>query len=394
VSSIPLENGPELFMSRIVYIQYTNPALYPPLEHSSRILADAGWDVLFLGTGAEGLRFPHHERITVKEIPFRSAGWRQKLHYARFALWILFWAIRWRPAWVYASDPLSCPVALVLSYLPGIRVAYHEHDSPHSGHTWFMRFVFWTRRSLSTRATLCIVPNEQRAKRFAEEIGNGVRVDCVWNCPTRDEVSEARPPLNGALRVLYHGSIVPARLPTTVLTALSMLPDGVCLRVVGYETIGHKGYVRQLQELAAQLGIAGRVEFLSAVPRGELLTLCRQCDVGLSLMPRQSLDHNERTMTGASNKPFDYLACGLALLVPDLSDWRALFVDNGYALAVDPADPASMATAVRWLLEHPPELRAMGERGRQRILREWNYEQQFAPVLQRLTKQPFSARCS
>jgi glycosyltransferase involved in cell wall biosynthesis len=381
-------------MSRIVYIQYTNPALYPPLEHSSRLLADAGWDVLFLGTGAEGLRFPRHERIAVKEIPSRSAGWRQKLHYAWFALWILFWTIRWRPAWVYASDSLSCPVALVLSYLPGKRVVYHEHDSPDPGHSRFMRFVLWTRRSLSIRAALCILPNEQRAKRFAEEIGNGVHVDCVWNCPTRKEVSEARPPLNGALRVLYHGSIVPARLPTTVLTALAMLPEHVHLRVVGYETIGHKGYVRQLQELAAQLGITDRVEFLGPVPRGELLTLCRQCDVGLSLMPRQSLDHNEQTMTGASNKPFDYLACGLALLVPDLSDWRALFVDGGYALPVDPADPASMATAVRWLLERPTELRAMGERGRQRILREWNYEQQFAPILQRLTKQPFPARCS
>jgi glycosyltransferase involved in cell wall biosynthesis len=147
--------------------------------------------------------------------------------------------------------------------------------------------------------------------------------------------------------------------------------------------------------LAAQLGIAGRVEFLGPVPqREELLALCRQCDVGLSLMPKQSLDNNEQTMTGASNKPFDYLACGLALLVSDLPDWRVLFVDGGYALAVDPADPHSIATAVRWLLEHPAESRAMGERGRQRILREWNYEEQFAPVLPRLTEKSSHARCS
>lgn len=38
--------------NRILYIQYTNPAGYPPLEHSSRILAQADWEVLFLGTGA------------------------------------------------------------------------------------------------------------------------------------------------------------------------------------------------------------------------------------------------------------------------------------------------------------------------------------------------------
>ena len=32
---------------RIMYVQYVNPGMYPPLEHSSRILADAGWEVCF-----------------------------------------------------------------------------------------------------------------------------------------------------------------------------------------------------------------------------------------------------------------------------------------------------------------------------------------------------------
>lgn len=31
---------------RIAYVQYANPARYPPLEHRSRMLADAGWEVL------------------------------------------------------------------------------------------------------------------------------------------------------------------------------------------------------------------------------------------------------------------------------------------------------------------------------------------------------------
>jgi hypothetical protein len=31
-------------MKRVLYLQYTNPAGYPPLEHSSGILADSGWD--------------------------------------------------------------------------------------------------------------------------------------------------------------------------------------------------------------------------------------------------------------------------------------------------------------------------------------------------------------
>jgi spore maturation protein CgeB len=103
--------------------------------------------------------------------------------------------------------------------------------------------------------------------------------------------------------------------------------------------------------------------------------------VGLTFVPKASGDINMRHMTGASNKPFDYLSCSLALLVSDLPDWRGLFVAPGYALAVDQDDRDSLAAAVRRLFEHRAEARRMGEKGRQRILAEWNYEAQFAPVL-------------
>src|SRR5436309_3862545 len=108
---------------KVLYIQYTDPAAYPSLEHSSRMLVKDGWEVLFLGTGALGadtLRFPSHDRITIRQMPFCPAGWRQKLHYLWFCLWVLGWSIRWRPQWVYASDLLSCPVALLLSCFPGL----------------------------------------------------------------------------------------------------------------------------------------------------------------------------------------------------------------------------------------------------------------------------------
>ena len=125
--------GSERAMKRILYIQYTNPASYPPLEHSSRMLADAGWQVLFLGTrpaGTEELRFPPHARIAVKYMDFSPAGWRQKIHYFLFGSWALAWAMLWRARWIYASDVLISPAALVLTWFPWLRVLYHEHDSP------------------------------------------------------------------------------------------------------------------------------------------------------------------------------------------------------------------------------------------------------------------------
>jgi glycosyltransferase involved in cell wall biosynthesis len=230
------------------------------------------------------------------------------------------------------------------------------------------------------------LPNQRRAEVFAREVAVGSTVLCVWNAPTRDEVVSSRAARAGHdLWVLYHGSIVPARLPISMVEALTLVPGAVKLRVVGYETVGHRGYVAELRAAAAAFGVTPRVDFVGAVrTRGELLGWCRRCDVGIAFMPRSSQDINEQNMVGASNKPFDYMASGLALLVSELPEWRATFVANGYGLTCDSDDCRSIADALRWFLDHPAETRRMGERGRQRVLSEWNYETQFAPVLEKI----------
>lgn len=373
-------------IGRILYVQFTNPAAYPPLEHSSRLLADAGWDVMFLGTWAsevDRLDFQPHPRIRVRRQPFVPGGWRQKVLYAGFLLWVLGWVLVWRPRWVYACDHLACPVALAVSLLSRSRVIYHEHDSPGpGGASRFHDLTLAARRALARRAVVCVLPNQRRAETFARQVGAGAKLLCVWNCPTRDEVSPARSPRSqGDLWVLYHGSIVPDRLPLSVVIALTLVPDHVKLRIVGYETVGHPTYIEELRAMAVQHGIERRVQFVGPVSRRELMVSSRQCDVGLAFLPKGSQDLSDETMVGASNKPFDYMASGLALLVSDLPRWRAMFVENGYGRACDSDDPKSISDALRWFDEHREVMTQMGARGQHRVLSEWNYEAQFAPLM-------------
>lgn len=372
---------------RIVYAQYGNSAAYPPLLHSARLLADAGWEVLVLGiadAATQTLTFPPHPRITHKKLPHVTPGWRRVLYFLYFCVWVLWQTVRWRAEWLYASDVFAAPGALAVSYLPNVRVVYHEHDAPQGGRgmvQWCVR----ARNVLARRAAVCVFPSIARAERFAHEAGGGVQTRVVMNCPARAEVLPLSALRREMFRVLYHGTLVPARLPLTVVEALAQLPD-VCLRVVGYETVGHPNYMRTFLERARGLGVADRVEWKGAVPRSELLDVARECDAGLALLPPDSTDWNEQTMAGASNKPFDYLACGLALVVSDVSDLRALFVETGLARACDPRDAASIASAVGWYREHAAERASMRERAREKILTEWNYEIQFAPVQQLLER--------
>jgi len=163
------------------------------------------------------------------------------------------------------------------------------------------------------------------------------------------------------------------------------LPNKIRLRIAGYETIGSAGYAQQLKQEAERLEIIDRVTFLGPIPlRTDLLAYCREADVGLAFMPLVTQNLNESTMAGASNKPFDFLACGLALLVSDLPAWKQMYVDTGFGRACNPHDPSSIAEELIWFLSHPEERKAMGRRGHQRIRDGWNYETQFDKVMEKL----------
>lgn len=373
---------------RILYSQYTNPAAYPPLLHSSRILADAGWRVRFVGTGAVGancLEMPEHENIRIRRMRFAAAGWKQKIHYVLFHFWVVCVALLWRPYWIYASDPFSCLSAFCLIRL-GFHVLYHEHDSPAViAQSRALKLVLSHRRMVARNADLCVVPNHQRAELLRSSTATSRPILEVWNCPSRNEskVNPENIKLHDQFILFYHGSIVPSRLPLSIITALARLNEKIRLHIAGYETVDHPNHLRDLQSAAAHRGISHRINVLGAIPhRAELLAQCRQSHVGLALMPMSSDEPSEATMAGASNKPFDYMACGLALLVSDLPEWRTLFVSNGFGRACKSDSPENIASEIQWLFEHPQETTSMGKKGRQRILEDWNYETQFQPVLE------------
>jgi glycosyltransferase involved in cell wall biosynthesis len=290
-----------------------------------------------------------------------------------------------------------------LSFFPYVKVLYHEHDSPQpevrdqtsefssqkaatvndqrSEVSQFMRFVLWTRRRLAQTVALSILPNETRVTWFKEQTRTRAPVVCVWNCPRTEETRVKPSQKNGCFSIYYHGNISPKLLPETLISVLELIPEAN-LYVVGYTTIGSEMYAERLRELAKMQGVADRIQIHNAVSRYALLDETRQHSIGWAALAGPIDEPNLLELVGASNKVFDYLACGLPVLVSDLPEWRRHIVDAGYGLACNSEDPWSIAQAVRWFLDHPTAMQQMGERGRLKIITEWNYEMQFAPVFQ------------
>lgn len=378
-------------MYKALFIQYTNPAAYPPLRHAISILLESGWAVECLGidpAATSMLRLPKHANLRVHMRVQVRPGFLQKLHYVNFCLLALWRAVRWRPDLVYASDALSTPAGLAASLFSRRNCLYHEHDTRTRAHTTFQRIVDRARLAFCRKASLIVFPNAFRAKDLMRETGLPAnRLVTVFNCASRTEIltSQVRqlPDSDSSTKIwlYFHGSICPERLPIHFVDALKLLPARLGLRVVGYEAPGSAGYCREIQVRALELDLDSRVEVLGPLNRAELLAKARQSHIGISLVPIQSDDINMQFMAGASNKPFDYLACGCPLIVSDLPEWREMFVDTGVAVSCDPGSLQSIVTAIRTYLDSPAQYEQAQSNGFRMIDMLWNYESQFAPVL-------------
>jgi glycosyltransferase involved in cell wall biosynthesis len=351
-------------------------------------MADAGWDVIFLAAPFDdnAQELAPHSRIAVQAIPKRPSHAMGKAAYARYIAAAARLALCWRPAVVYASDPLGAAPGLVAARLARGRLVYHEHDNPDPD--WLRPSLARVRAAAARGAELVIFPNAQRARIAQAELGFPAdRLRVLWNMPRLAELppldSQPEPPLI----LYYHGNISPDRLPLAVVEAVRQLGGRVWLRFAGYEW-GTPGHVQRLLELGGGNNPTGIVHYVGQVPRrADLVAVAARAHVGLAFILAASYDRdlNMRHMTGASNKAFDYMAAGLALLVSDQPDWREMFVGPGYARACDPTDPASIATALAWFVDHPAERRAMGASGRAKIATEWNYDSAFEPIISVLT---------
>jgi len=375
---------------RILYLQYQDPAAYPPLEHSSRILAERGWEVVFLGaavTRDAPLKLDPHPRVRVKSIGFVPAR-LQGLRYIYFILYSLCWILFWRPKWIYGSDPVVLPALYVLAKFTAAQIVYHEHDSPpeREAGSYFRRLILRCRKLVSQSASVCVLPQSQRLLDFLQATRRSKPTLCVWNCPRRSETRANVSPSDGTLVLYYHGSINAARLPPALILAIASFRGAVRLIVAGYEVQGSIGHIDTLRCLAAVNGLEDAVQYVGAIPlRSDLLRYAAQAHVGLSLMPLCSDDINTRHMVGASNKAFDCMGCGLPLLVSELAEWVDAFVVPRFARACDPGDVESIRSALAWYLENPQARAEMGDRCREKIRSAWNYESMFESVLVELS---------
>ena len=366
-----------------LFVQVTEPAAYPPLINASILMADTGWDITFLSapTADESLLLAPHPGIDVERISERPSYVVTKLAYFEYCRRAIGLALRLQPKVVYASDPIGALPGLLASRASGsAHLIYHEHDTPNRPSD-LNPIIRLARTTAIRTAKHVIFPHADRAAIAGQDL-NRERFHVVWNTPRLAELPAIHNRPEQPLIVYYHGSISPTRVPKTVAEAVARLGNSARIKIAGYETETGYGYINALRSLFGDAKSGGIIDYIGQVPtRDQLLAEAAKAHIGLALTPIVTNDLNMRYMAGASNKAFDYMAAGLPFLVSDLPEWRAMFVDAGYAVACDPRSADSIEAALRHLAASPLLRESMGFRARRKVEQAWNYGAQFANVL-------------
>jgi glycosyltransferase involved in cell wall biosynthesis len=316
------------------------------------------------------------------------------------------WLIRWRfgvlgwnraaaaespKADVYHGHDLTAlPAAIHARSRQGGLVVYDSHESFMDSGTnvnrsrWGKAILGWFERRQARQATALVTVNRSLGEILGKKFGIP-RVVVVYNTPARWEAPAERPNLlreatglpADAPIALYHGAFFLHRGLEELAAAL--LEPG--LERVHAVYLGYGSREGWLRELADDPKYGGRIHVVPAVPPAVLPLWVASADVGV--MPIQASTLNHRL--SSPNKLFESLATGLPVVVSDFVEMRRIVLDDpdGPLGAVcDPADPASVAKAIRSILDLGQDERdALRARCLRAAHERWNWETESARLV-------------
>ena len=138
--------------------------------------------------------------------------------------------------------------------------------------------------------------------------------------------------------ILSVGGLVPIKGHDLIIRALAMLPKGT-LKIAG------EGPLRaHLERLAAEVGVADRVDFLGAVPHRELAAVYCAADLMVLASERE----------GWPNVLLEAMACGTPVVGSAVGGVPEVIADPAAGSLFHDRTPEAIANAIRKLLADPP----------------------------------------
>lgn len=327
-------------------------------------LADAGFNVTLI---APGVVLDNLENVSVVSI-------KKATHRVFRMLWIstivaAFKALRSRCMIVHFHDPELIPTGLFLracgkkviydvhenlpaavlskSYLGSIamrRILAHCVNWAEKNASWFFNGLVTARPDISANfehGNLCTLRNFPKLS----------DLKCMVS---RTEIQKSKP------AVIYVGGMTKIRGIRELIDAFQYVEEAE-LWLLG--SFFDEEFLKECQGLPGW----GRTRYFGKVLPYEIFGYIERADIGVvTFWPEPN------HLTTLATKPFEYMAKGLPVVMSDFPYWRDFFGECG--AYVNPKAPKDIAAAITFLLSDSELRRRIGDRNRELIENEYNWE--------------------
>ena len=132
----------------------------------------------------------------------------------------------------------------------------------------------------------------------------------------------------------------------------------------------------ELKRLPAYGAVRGNLRFYGYTRQRRAFGYAMGATAGLALLKAVG-DYPDSYTT----KMFEYMALGLPVVTSNFALYRNVIERHRCGLCVSPTDPAQVAAALRYLIEHPDEAHQMGRRGRKAVEQHYNWSSEARKLL-------------
>lgn len=358
-------------MTKIIHFTTVHPRTDTRLRVKEATALAAGFDQTVFLYVQDGLGDEHDPAVNVQIVdtgnPEKSITRRITIGAFRMFRAVL----KARPTIAHFHDPELIPAGLLLKCF-GIRVIYDVHEnvpeqilsktylSP--GTAKFVAAVATMVEWLAARVFDALVLAEPiHGQRF----GRATQV-VVQNFPVHGELMSAEniPYNDRPMNICYIGGVSRIRGMLETIRSLEFVKHSDKKLLLG-------GPIEQPELEAEAVLLSGWHQTTSygRVSRIQVAEILAQSRVGLV-----TLHPVGNYLRSYPVKLFEYMICGLPVIVSDFPYWREILAGVDCAIFVDPLDPQAIGEAIQWIFDNPAEAEAMGKRGRQAVLEKFNWD--------------------
>jgi glycosyltransferase involved in cell wall biosynthesis len=372
---------------------YANPDYYPPTINAVHLLSEH-FDVILIARNQEPAYWQYPTNVKVHRLGQYASQWEGAQASTGAKLWeyVNFvtqarYLLR-NVSLIYAYDAFAYTAAYLCSlWQPkAIPLIYHNHDL--TGEFPLSSLSGWVQRGERRwvhKANLVVFPSQERACLFQKLIKLNSQPMIIPNFPRKsffrmyDEWKNLVLTRFQKRQILLQGSISVKASMLELIDSLSLLDKCVELKLVGWIREEEQKLMR---DFIVQKNAGERVRYFKLVPYNELPSHTWMASLGVCLYKK--MDVNHQTMGTASNKIYEYAACGLPVIVSDQPNYREHLASESWVRFADPDDPQSIASAVQDILRDFGQYQAMCLAARKAFEEKYNYESAFFPLLSKI----------